>query len=166
MNKTDVLNTIQSAHANLEELLAPLNESQLCTPTLEGQRSIKDILVHLGAWERLCAGWIEALLCSETPDMPGEDEDTINERIFQENRNRPLHEVQEDFHAAYQQFLRQVQALFQILPEEDLNDPNRFSWLEGHSLLALIAGNSYDHYQEHAEQVRFWLHTTEANDAF
>src|SRR5204863_3137182 len=95
MNKTDVLNTIQSAHASLEELLAPLNESQLCTPTLEGQLSIKDILVHLGAWERLCAGWIEALLCSETPDMPGEDEDTINERIFQENRNRPLHEVQE-----------------------------------------------------------------------
>ena len=33
MNKTDVLNTIQSAHANLEELLAPLSESQICTPT-------------------------------------------------------------------------------------------------------------------------------------
>ncbi len=165
MNKTDVLNTIQSAHANLEELLAPLSESQLCTPTLEGQRSIKDILAHLAAWERLCAGWIEAFLRSETPDMPDEDDDTINGRIFQENRNRPLHEVQEDFHAAYQQFLRQVQALFQILPAEDLSDPNRFSWLEGRSLLALIAGNSYDHYQEHAEQVRSWLHATKANDA-
>ena len=164
MNKTDVLNTIQSAHANLEELLTPLSESQLCTPTLEGQRSIKDILAHLGAWERLCVGWIEALLSSETPDMPDEDENTINARIFQENRNRPLHEVQEDFHAAYQQFLRQVQALFQILPEEDLNDPNRFSWLEGRSLLALIAGNSYDHYQEHTEQIRAWLRATEAQE--
>ena len=164
MNKTDVLNTIQSAHANLEELLTPLSESQLCTPTLEGQRSIKDILAHLGAWERLCGGWIGALLSSETPDIPDEDENTINERIFQENRNRPLHEVQEDFHAAYQQFLRQVQALFQILPEEDLNDPNRFSWLEGRSLLALIAGNSYDHYQEHAEQIRAWLRATPAQE--
>lgn len=165
MNKTDVLNTIQSAHASLEDLLTPLSESQLCTPTLEGQRSIKDILAHIAAWERLCAGWIEAFLHSETPDMPDEDDDTINERIFQENRDRPLHEVQEDFQAAYQQFLGQVQALFQILPEEDLNDPNRFSSLKGHSLLALIAGNSYDHYHEHAEQVRSWIHTTKANDA-
>jgi hypothetical protein len=163
MNKTDVLNTIQSAHASLEELLAPLSESQLCTPTLEGQRSIKDILAHIADCERLCAGWIEVLLRNETPDTPDEDEDTLNERIFQENRNRPLHEVQEDFQAAYQQFLRQVRALFQILPEEDLNDPTRFSWLEGRPLLALIAGNSYDHYQEHAEQVRSWLHTTKAN---
>ena len=165
MNKTDVLNTIQSAHASLEELLASLSESQLCIPTLEGQRSIKDILAHIAAWERLCAGWIEAFLHGEAPDMPDEDDDTINERIFQENRTRPLHEVQEDFQVTYQQFLGQVQALFQILTEEDLNDPNRFSSLEGRSLLALVAGNSYDHYHEHAEQVRSWLHTTKANDA-
>ena len=50
MNKTDVLKTIQSAHTTLEELLAPLSETQFCTATLEGQRSIKDILAHIAAW--------------------------------------------------------------------------------------------------------------------
>ena len=164
MNKTDVLETIQSAHTSLEELLAPLSERQLCTATLEGQRSIKDILAHIAAWERLCADSIAELVHGELPSLPAEDDDTRNEQILLENRDRSLHEVQGDFRDAYQQLLRQVGVLFQTLPEEDLNDPHRFPWLEGHSLLAFIAGNSYDHYGEHAEQIRTWLHASKVQE--
>ena len=164
MNKTDVLKTIQSAHTSLEELLAPLSETQFCTATLEGQRSLKDILAHIAAWERLCADSIAELVHGELPSLPEEDDDTINEQILLENRDRSLHEVQGDFRDAYQQLLRQVGVLFQTLPEEDLNDPHRFPWLEGRSLLAFIAGNSYDHYGEHAEQIRAWLHASKGQE--
>ena len=164
MNKTDVLKTIQSAHTTLEELLAPLSETQFCTATLEGQRSIKDILAHIAAWERLCADSIAELVHGELPSLPEEDDDTINEQILLENRDRSLHEVQGDFRDAYQHLLRQVGVLFQTLSEEDLNDPRRFPWLEGHSLLAFIAGNSYDHYGEHAEQIRAWLHASKGQE--
>ena len=164
MNKTDVLETIRSAHTTLEELLAPLSETQFCTATLEGQRSIKDILAHIAAWERLCADSIAELVHGELPSLPEEDDDTINEQILLENRDRSLHEVQGDFRDAYQHLLRQVGVLFQTLSEEDLNDPRRFPWLEGHSLLAFIAGNSYDHYGEHAEQIRAWLHASKGQE--
>ncbi|HEX6556644.1 MAG TPA: ClbS/DfsB family four-helix bundle protein [Ktedonobacteraceae bacterium] len=164
MNKTDVLKTIQSAHASLEELLAPLSEAQFCTATFEGQRSLKDILAHIAAWERLCADSIAELVHGELPNLPEEDDDTRNEQIFLENRDRSLHEVQGDFRDAHQELLRQLGVLFQTLPEEDLNDPRRFPWLEGHSLLAFIAGNTYDHYAEHAEQIRAWLQASKVQE--
>jgi hypothetical protein len=161
MDKAQTLKTIRKDHANLESLVAPLSESQLGSATLEGQRSIKDILAHIAAWERLCAHWIEDLLQgkpSRTAESErGENEDVINERLYLENRDRPLREVLEDFHQAYQAFLKQVQAAFQALSDEDLNDPHRFPELEGHALNALIAGNSYSHYREHAEQIQRWL---------
>jgi hypothetical protein len=53
MDKAQTLKTIRIEHANLESLVAPLSESQLGSATLEGQRSIKDILAHIAAWERL-----------------------------------------------------------------------------------------------------------------
>lgn len=160
MNKTDVLETIQLAHTSLEDLLAPLSERQFCTATLEGHRSLKDILAHIAAWERLCADSIAELVQGELPSLPEEDDDTRNEQIFLANRDRSLQEVQGDFRDAHQHLLRQAEVLFQTLPEEDLNEPRRFPWLEGHSLLAFIAGHSYDHYAEHAEQIRAWLHAS------
>ena len=39
----------------------------------------------------------------------------------------------------------------------DLNDPDRFSWSNGTTLLEHIAASSYDHEQEHIEQIREWM---------
>jgi hypothetical protein len=160
MDKAQTLKTIRMEHANLESLVAPLSESQLGSATLEGQRSIKDILAHIAAWERLCARWIEDLLQGKPSPLSESDreenDDVLNERLYLENRDRPLREVQEDFHQTYQTFLKQVQAAFQALSDEDLNDPHRFPELAGHSLSALIASNSYSHYREHAEQLQRW----------
>ena len=54
MEKTTLLNTIQSEYAHFESLIAPLSEEQLCTPTFEGGWSIKDIMAHIAIWEQLC----------------------------------------------------------------------------------------------------------------
>lgn len=158
MDKAQVLEKMQTERADFEELLAPLSEEQLCQNTLEDGRSIKDILAHLAAWERRCAGWIATGLRGEMPERPEpgatwEDIDRINERTFQENRERSLQDVQQDSRQAYQQLLEQVQAL----SEEDITNPNRFVWTEGELLTWYIASNSYEHYLEHTEQIRVWL---------
>src|SRR5690348_8950839 len=46
MDKTTLLRTIEQARADFVSCIAPLNEEQLCRPTLDGQWSVKDILVH------------------------------------------------------------------------------------------------------------------------
>lgn len=164
MNKRELFETIRRQRTALESLLAPLSETQLCTPTLEGQRSIKDVLVHLAYWEQLCAQWIEDFLDGRTPQTPDEDDDTVNERIFLANRNLPLSEAQKLSSQAYRRLFTQLEVLTQTISDEDLNAPHRFAWAEpwrGHSLLAVIAANSYDHYQGHIQQIQAWIHRTQ-----
>jgi len=162
MDTTTLLNTIQTEYAQLESLVAPLNETQLCTAPFEGGWSIRDIMAHIAVWEQICSGWLADCVRGVTPQPSERIEVGVNDRIYRENRDRSLAEVQELFHYAHQQFLHQVNLLTQTLSEEDVNASHRFAWTEhwpGSSLLAVIADNSYEHYHDHAQQIRRWLDT-------
>lgn len=160
MDKTTLLNTIQTEYAELESLIAHLSEKQLCTAPGEGEWSIKDIMAHIAVWEQICARWLEECIRGVTPQPSERNEAGVNDRIFRENRNRSLAEVQELFHAAHQQFLYQVNQLTQTLSEEEINASHRFAWTEhwpGASILAVIADNSYEHYHDHVQQIQHLL---------
>lgn len=157
MDKTTLLNTIQTEYQYLESLIAPLSETQLCTTPVEEEWSIKDIMVHVAVWEQICARWFEEFLQGVIPQPSERVDIESNERIYRENRDRSLAEVQELCRHAHQEFLHQVDLLTQTLSEEDLNGSQRFAWTEhwpGYSLIAVIADNSYEHYQDHTQQIR------------
>jgi hypothetical protein len=159
-----IYDTIQTEHADLEALIAPLSETQLCSPSLEEGWSIKDILAHIADWERLCTEWLEDFMQGQTPPFSEEMlTGRVNDQFFLENRNRPLHEVQEDFRLTHEYFLQKVTLLVLGHSEEELTTPFWFAryepwlfWVEpqGRSLLAVIADYSYHHYRDHAQQIR------------
>ncbi|MBA2681628.1 MAG: ClbS/DfsB family four-helix bundle protein [Ktedonobacteraceae bacterium] len=160
MDKTALLNTIQTEYTRFESIIAPLNEMQLCTPYFEGEWSIKDIMAHIATWEQICTRWLEKVIYGGTPEPSERLDPESNDQIYRENQNRSLTDVQEFFHYAHQQFLHQVNLLVQTLSEEDLNTPHRFAWTDawpGSSLTAVIADNSYEHYHDHAQQIHRWL---------
>ena len=163
MDKTTLLNTIQTEYAHLEALLAPLHEKQLCTPPSEGEWSIKDIMAHIAVWEQLCSRWLEKFMRGETPHPSERLDQQSNERIYREYQNRSLAEIEELFHSAHQQFLHQVTLLTQAFSEEDLNASHRFPWTEswpGASVIAAIADNSFEHYDDHAQHIQHLLDTS------
>ena len=87
MNKVELLATIQSDRAQLDDLLATLSAVQMCLATMENAWSIKDVLAHIATWERRCMGWIQAGLRGERPDIPVagntlEEVDRFNEKTF------------------------------------------------------------------------------------
>jgi hypothetical protein len=160
MDKTTLLNTIQTEYAHFEALVAPLDEAQLCRVPRAGEWSIKDIMAHIAAWEQSCARWLEECVRGETPQPSERTEVGVNDRLYREHRDRSLAEVRALLQHTHQQFLHQVNLLTQTLSEEDLNAPHRFAWTEdwpGASLIAVIADNSYEHYHDHAEQIRHQL---------
>ena len=160
MDKTTLLRTIQTEYAHLEALIAPLSEAQLSTPSSEEQWSIKDVLAHIAVWEQICARWLEEFLRGETPQPSERLDMDSNNRIYRENRDCSLSEVRLLMRSAHEQFLQQVELLTQTYSEEDLNAEHRFAWTEswpGYSLVAAIADNSYEHYQEHAQHIRHLL---------
>lgn len=157
MDKTTLLNTIQTEYERFGSLIAPLSEAQLCTTPLKEEWSIKDIMVHVAVWEQICARWLAEFLQGVMPEPSERNDNTSNERIYRENRDRSLAEVLELCRDAHQEFLHQMNLLAQTLSEEDLNGSQRFAWTQhwpGYSLIAVIADNSYEHYQDHAQQIR------------
>jgi len=47
--------------------------------------------------------------------------------------------------------------IIQAMSEEDLFNSGRFAWAEGEPLWQVIAGDTYEHYQEHQKQIQEWL---------
>ena len=157
MDKTTLMNTIQSEYAKLETLIAPLSEAQLSNEPADGEWSIKDIMAHVAAWEQICARWLEEFQRGITPRPTERVEIGSNERIYREYHDLSLAQVREFFQEAHQQFLQQVNQLTQAMSEEDLNASGRYAWTKdwpGYSLIAVIADNSYEHYQDHVQQIR------------
>jgi hypothetical protein len=152
--KTALLDNIQSGYNQFEALLAPLSEEQMTIPAVNGPWSVKDNIAHLDAWQDYLLNQLQGVIDGEKPPkfMPGLSEDEINEGFYQQNKDRPLAEVMADFRLSYQRILAAVQSI----SEEALNAP--FPWRKnGNAAWGLIAGNTYEHYEEHGNIIQRWL---------
>lgn len=154
ITKAALLDNIQNGYNRFEALLAPLSEEQVATSAVNDSWTIKDNIAHLTAWQDYLLNQLQGILDGKQPPafMPGLSEDKINEGFYQQNKDRQLAEVIADFHLSYQRVLAAVQDI----SEEALNAP--FPWRkEGNPVWGLIAGNTYEHYEEHGNIIRRWL---------
>lgn len=154
ITKTALLDKIHSGYNQFEALLASLNEEQLTVPAVNDSWTIKDNIAHLTAWQSYLLSQLQGLIDGKRPPsfMPGLSEDEINKGFYEENKERPLAEVLADFRLFHQSVLADVQSL----SEETLNAP--FPWRkDGNAVWSLIAGNTYEHYEEHSNIIKNWL---------
>ncbi|MBN1994111.1 MAG: ClbS/DfsB family four-helix bundle protein [Anaerolineae bacterium] len=149
MNKSELLAQLRAGRQRLETVLARADTDHLLLPTLPGSWSVKHLLAHLGWWEQWVAAMYHTLSRGETPAYPPKlDEVTLNQinaRIFAESQNHSLAEAREQEAEAYQALVELVERA----PAEDLFNPRRFAWTEGHFLAEEILDNSAGHYAEH-----------------
>jgi len=158
VNKAELLGEMQRGYLALEAILTPLDETQMTAAGVNGDWSIKDVLIHLTAWQHVMLDRLQAVAHNEEPaltDVTDEDGDRLNEQFYQEGKFRPLAEVLMEFRTTYLQIVEAVQAL----PLEDLYDAHRIVWLKGAPLCRYVAGDTYEHYQEHIESIREFLKT-------
>ena len=155
VEKDELVRRIQNGYRQFEAILAPLSEAQMTTPNVNGPWSVKDNLAHLTVWQEYLRSHLEGIPPNHEPPefMPGlSTEDEINERIYHENKDRSLAEVQAAFHASYQRVLAAVQAL----SEAALNAPLPWRASKG-PLWPFIVGNTFGHYEEHGDIIQRWL---------
>jgi len=157
LNKTSILNEMNASYTTLEKALAPLDKTQYFIEGVIPGWSIKDILAHIASWHHRLLKWLEAAIRNEEPGISGPDNvqemDALNAQFYQENTSLSLDEVLADFRTSYQHIFDLVQAM----PEEDLLNPHRFAWSKGEPLWEAIAGDTYEHYREHVQQIHEWL---------
>ena len=162
-NKAEILSLIKYERAKLEDALVKIPEDKLTASGVESTWSVKDILAHIAAWERLMVGWVEASLRGETPDRPApgeswDDLDGMNERLYQAHKDQHLRQVLADFEDSYKSTLDSVERL----SEEELLDSGRFAWRRGDPMWRMVAANTWWHYKEHRETIERWLGSGEA----
>ena len=163
MNMRDhILVAMEEQLQGWEELLASLGDEQIKAPLLPSDWSIKDVIVHLWAWQQRSNARLDAALLNREPVFPAwipdlnpdanGSPDQTNAWIYETYRELSWSEVVQNWRAGYLRLLK----LGSGFSEKDLLDGGRYPWLEGYSL-ALVLLASYDHHQEHYEKLLAWL---------
>ncbi|MDL1896467.1 ClbS/DfsB family four-helix bundle protein [Anaerolineae bacterium CFX7] len=161
MNKQILLNEIERAHQDMTRWLAALSDDEKTAPILNEGWSVKDSLAHLIAWEKMTLDWLARSLQGEQVkrfvegfqyDTEAEREavmEKLNTHLYEQNKNRPLPEVMQDFRATH----RAIFDFVAQMNENDIFDPNRFAWRNGSPAFDMLAGNTYEHYDEHRQWI-------------
>ena len=160
--KEHILTALREQFDRWEKLLVNLSEDQLTTPYLDEQWSIMDVIAHLWAWQQVSTARMEGGAMDHEPDYPqwilsvGEDwedqADAVNALVFERNHDKPWLEVHRQWRSG---FLRLLD-LAEKISERDLLDGSRYPWLKGYNLAYVLIA-SYDHHQEHLEDLLAWL---------
>ena len=154
MTKERILAKLRAEHDALLAVLAQVPTDQMAEPHFEGGWSVKDLLAHITFWERRPLDRIRATLHDETPPpFPPGSVDTINAQAYAASRDRPLADIEAEFHRTFQELLDLVAAMSQ----EDLDDPQRFPWTRRTPVKRYLNIDGYGHYAEHTRQIRAWL---------
>src|SRR5579884_3410418 len=155
LSKARLLAELHNENASWQALLDEIGEANMTQPEVAGGWSIKDIVAHITGWRRRTVQRFQAALKREEvapPPWPPElqEVDEINDWIYQANRDRSLAAVLNDERAVFQQLVDIIAAF----PEQDLQDPQRFAWLEGETLSgAWLFGHFHE---EHEADIRAW----------
>ena len=155
MNKDALLDHIHAGRSRWESALAQLTPEQMTAPALFDGWSVKDVVAHIGAWERTAAAVFASLLSGQAPDFEIDEIalDAFNARFFAEHHDQSLDEVLAGEQAAYQSFLSLVEGA----SEADLFDSNRFAWMQGAPFAEWVGANTFEHYDEHLADMPAWL---------
>jgi hypothetical protein len=157
-----ILAALREQFDRWEATLAGLSEEQITTPLSPSDWSVKDNLAHLWAWQLRSIARLEAALKGHEPVLPTflagasgvteENVDEINAQIFEAYRATPWSQVYQD----WQSGRLKVMELGAMFSQRDLLDGGKYTWLGNLALVDLLLG-TYDHHQEHLEELLAWL---------
>ena len=156
--KVTVRTFIQSVKKNraaLEKAIASLDRKMLTRPGVTGKWSIKDILAHITWFDREMVGILEAkaFISSDLWSLPPDKRNAV---IHKRAKPHSLEKVLAEAERVYKALLLSLADL----RDTDLHNPAAFPGMpDDWTPWEVIAGNTYDHYQEHLTDILTWLKT-------
>ena len=148
--RSQLLAELDREWANVERICAGMSEADMLAPRLQGEWSVKDILVHLSAWEKYLLDRLGYVMTGHHPQYPAmsswDDVHRFNAQVYEENKDRPLTSVVIEFRSLY----RGVMTVLEALSDDQLSQPYSYDFPDDAlTLLQLVRANTYEHYREH-----------------
>lgn len=153
MTKDELITSIEESRIQFLALIDSFEEEQILSKRLPGDRSIKDILMHLIMWEGQLITLLWQASMGKRPTTAHFDRigvDAINQQWLELMQDRPLEAILEDFHDIREQTIRRIETF----STEDLNNPKKYPWLKSSPLLEWIKNDTSEHEKEHATEIR------------
>ena len=161
-----MLDALQNEFSAWQHQLQGLENSGEQIALADTSWTLKDVLAHLWAWQQVTLARLQAGLDDAGPVFPdwlqGGDPDSepllerYNDRIYRENREIAWQDVLDKWRNGFAQLI----ALAKSIPVENLEQADRYSWLKGYALSAVLEG-TLNHHREHFVSV--WPGTPHAN---
>jgi hypothetical protein len=156
MSKDELLQKIRDSRQALLETLEKVPPDRRTEPFPDGGWSVKDTLVHLNYWEGQLVTMLFQLRSGAPPttlQFSGKNVDEINTAWFQQGKTRSWEMAWHDFNGIFNQILRRVGAF----SDSELNRPSFHPRLKDRPLWDWIAGDSFEHEDEHRATIESWL---------
>ena len=161
MTKDEVIAELEREWETLQAAIGGLSDEQMTRRPVVGEWSVKDLLAHIAVW---ASRLVTALFKAErgfVPDLVESAQvDELNARFYQEQKDRPLERVLEDLHGVHLALLNRLETF----SDKALTDPTRYKWMRGEPLSRMVAGDSFEHYREHAADIQAWQQRTGSRD--
>lgn len=156
MTKAQLIETLRTKRAEWEAAIAKVNVNRMTQTQVAGYWSVKDLIAHVGSYERWYADRLQENLNGivYTPqETDWMDTDARNEVFYQRSKDRSLGEVRETEQQAFDDLMRGVEAN----SEAFLIEPQVFPGAPGPMVVwQMLRGDVYGHYDLHIPQIEAW----------
>jgi hypothetical protein len=162
-SKTELLERMRAGREEWDALIAQIPDSARTEPALAGGWSVKDLIAHVAAFENWTAAQIRAANEGRAPtdrelygveeitvDPEGWDLDRENAAIHARYKETPLSQVMTFSRQAFADLVAAVEGV----AEEDFVKTCAQAWTGDATLLQIIPGQCYAHYEQHADDLR------------
>ena len=152
MRRQQLLQKLDQAWAEFKASYAGLSDTQMTTPGVSGDWSVKDILAHVTWWEEEALKHLPLIIKEGRPPRYSSQYggiDAFNALMTERKQDLSLADVlqqQEETHRRLIDYLQSV-------PEEQFTRETRFR----HRLRL----DTYSHYSKHAKAIREWRKSSE-----
>jgi hypothetical protein len=153
-----MLADLDAAREAFHEALAEVDEQLVTVPGVVGDWSVRDLVVHVAAWDEHGTTALELASSGRGADFAYSttDTDAENDRIEAEALRTSPSEALAREERAFVDFRGAIARLDPALLGEELGN--------GDSVEAVIRYDGADHYAEHAEHIRAWFRSDDADD--
>lgn len=145
-DKEKLLKDADEAYGELRETISGLDESA-ARRVWFGTWGVREILIHIAAWDREMAPALGRIARGEPPYPAGvsyDDADAWNARFVAARSTAKLADILSELESSHRDFVTAAAAL----------DDAHFT--SGAPARDIFDGNSAQHYREHAGQIREW----------
>ncbi|MFH1689779.1 MAG: ClbS/DfsB family four-helix bundle protein [Candidatus Eisenbacteria bacterium] len=153
VEKREFVRRVRESWESWERQVARCPVGRMELPGFYRERSLRDVIMHITWYERQMVGILESRSFEGSPlwELPTDERNGI---IYGENENRALDDVRGESTRVHARMME----LMDGLADDELNDPASFPGMPAEwAPWDVIASNTYEHYDGHAESMETWL---------